>query len=136
MDAIICEFRYSSSGADGEQILRDGLRKYPGNDALAQIYLEKIPEIYFSKLQIMALLLDGEEKLAAASRQKSLSFEHLVQMLDYYSSIGEPDKAQIEYRIAVRIIDAFEKDFGNQYIKPLYQAMCTSQQKVDTFFEL
>ena len=43
--------------------------------------LEKIPEIYFSKLEYMAYLLKGDAKREAADKQKWLSFESLIKMM-------------------------------------------------------
>lgn len=43
--------------------------------------LEKIPEIYFSKLECVTYLLKGDVKRGAADKQKWLSFESLIKMM-------------------------------------------------------
>ena len=154
--------------AKAEQILREGLKRFPGNDIilnnllytldyktradevislcktliestkyddvkydacriLACCYkengqndlikptLEIIPEIYFSKLELMASLLDGEDSYEAAQKQKNLSAEDLIDMLivagKHLKEIGEIEKANSQFRIALKVMDAFEEDF-------------------------
>ena len=151
-----------------EQILRDGLQRFPGNDIilnyllytidnhtrtdelitlcktliestkndsikydacriLASCYkengqndlikptLEKIPEIYFSKLELMALLLDGKDSYEAAQKQKDISAENLIDMLittgKRLKETGENEIAYNQLIIAQKIIDAFSEDF-------------------------
>lgn len=167
----ICDEAYKYRFTDvekSEQILREGLRRFPGNDIilnnllytldyreranevinlcktliestkddsvkydacriLATCYkengqqdlvapiLEKIPEIYFSKLELMASLLEGEESYEAAQRQKNLSAEDLIDMLiitgKYLREAGEEEKALSQFRIALKVMEAFEEDF-------------------------
>lgn len=179
VEAIVDEHSkyWDTDKAKAEQILRDGLKKYPGNDillnclvgvipvperstevielckalvegtryddvkydawrimaeaykasgeyALAKAAIEEIPEIYFTKLQVKALLLDGEDMFEAAVKQKSLSFEHLLEMLmelsDYYAEKGEYEKARIQLQCALGVYDAFKEDFATQYTRKLY----------------
>lgn len=181
VEAIVDEHsRYwDTDKAKAEQILRDGLKKYPGNDvllnclvgvipvpersaevielckalvegtryddvkydayrimaeaykasgeyALAKAAIEEIPEIYFTKLQVKALLLDGEDMFEAAVKQKCLSLGHLLEMLtelsDYYAEKGEYDKARIQLTIARDVYEAFRDDFGTQYTRKIYDA--------------
>ena len=170
VDAICIEaykYRFTDT-AKSESILRNGLKRFPGNDIilnnllytldyktradevialcktliestkddsvkydacriLATCYkengqndlikptLEIIPEIYFSKLELMASLLNGEESYEAAQKQKNISSDDLIEMLvvsgKYLRSIGEEEKALSQFRIAERIICAFEEDF-------------------------
>lgn len=51
-----------------------------GEYDLAKLVLEKIPEIYFSKLQLQALLLEGGDMYAPAWEQKELATETLADM--------------------------------------------------------
>ena len=159
---------WDTDKAKAEQILREGLKKYPGNDVLlncligvipvperssevidlcralianthmddvkydacrilATCYketgqndlirptLELIPEIYFTKLKLMASLLDGEDSYEAAQKQKYLSAEDLIDMVivagKHLKENGENEKANSQFRIALKIIDAFEDDF-------------------------
>ena len=169
-----------------EQILREGLKKYPGNDILldcltdvlfelgrndevitigkslvestkhddlrfdayrsmAEAYkakgayqlakdaIEHIPEIYFTKLSVAAQLLEGEEMYEAAQKQKNLSAEDLIDMLivagKYLKEIGEIEKANSQFRIALKVMDAFEEDFiENKWFKAtVYE--CTNDQR-------
>ena len=167
----ICHEAYKyrfSDAARSEQILREGLQRFPGNDIilnnllytldytaradevirlcktliestkddsvkydacriLACCYkengqidlikpvLEKIPEIYFSKLELMASLLEGEESYEAAQKHKNISAEDLIDMLlivgKRLKENGEIEKANAQFRIAQKIMAAFEEDF-------------------------
>ena len=150
--------------AKAEQILREGLKRFPGNDIilnnllytldfktradevislcktliestkyedvkydacriLACCYeengqkdliaptLEMIPEIYFTKLGLMASLLDGEESYEAAQKQKNICVYDLIDMLiiiaKHLKEKGEIEKAKSQLKIAQKIIDAF-----------------------------
>ena len=154
-----------------EKILRDGLKRFPGNDIilnnllcvldykdqadetisicksliestkddevkydacriLAMCYkengqydlikptLEKIPEIYFTKLEVMATLLDDNDGYVAAHRQKNLSAESLIDMLivvaKHLQKKEEMQKAKIQLDIALKVIDAFQADYAEQ----------------------
>ena len=154
--------------AKAEQILRDGLKRFPGNDnilnnllytldyktradevislcktliestkyddvkydacrMLAACYktngqddlvaptLELIPEIYFSKLELEARLLEGEESYEAAQKHKNICADDLVDMLiiigKHLLEKGEIEKAKSQLKIAQKIIDVFADDF-------------------------
>ena len=89
--------------------------KENGQVDLIEPTLEMIPEIYFSKLELMASLLDGEDSYEAAQKQKNISAEDLIDMLmiagKYLKSRGENEKASSQFRIAKKIMDAFSEDF-------------------------
>ena len=89
--------------------------KENGQVDLIEPTLEMIPEIYFSKLELMASLLDGEESYEAAQKQKNISAESLIDMLmiagKYLKNRGENEKASSQFRIAKKIMDAFSEDF-------------------------
>lgn len=161
------KYRFSDS-AKSENILREGLQRFPGNDIilnnllytldyrsradevialcktliestrddsvkydacriLATCYkenghidlikptLEIIPEIYFSKLELMASLLSGEDSYEAAQKQKNISAEDLIDMLivagKRLKERGENEKAVSQFRIAQKVMDAFTDDF-------------------------
>lgn len=162
------KYRFNGDMEKSEQILRDGLQRFPGNtkilncllytldyqkradevitlcktliesckddavkyDAcriLALCYkengqneligpiLEKIPEIYFTKLELVASLLSGEVSYEAAQKQKNISAEELINMLiitgKHLREIGENEKAVSQFNIALKIMEAFEEDF-------------------------
>lgn len=162
------KYRYVDDMEKSEQILRDGLKRFPGNEKLlncllctldyqnrseevidicktliesckedeikydvcrilAMCYkengqdeliapiLERIPEIYFTKLELVATLLRGEKAYEAAQKQKNISAEELINMLiivgKHLREMGEKEKADAQFRIALKIMEAFEEDF-------------------------
>jgi transcriptional regulator with XRE-family HTH domain len=89
--------------------------KENGQNDLIKPTLERIPEIYFTKLELMASLLSGEDSYEAAQKQKNLSAEDLIDMLiitgTRLKEIGETEKANSQFRIAKKVMDAFSEDF-------------------------
>ena len=89
--------------------------KENGHDELVEPTLEMIPEIYFTKLELMATLLEGEDAYEAAQKQKNISAEDLIDMLiitgKHLMAQGEREKALSQLRIAQKIMDAFAEDF-------------------------
>ena len=181
VEEIVAEHsRCWNDKAKCEKLLRDGLKKYPGNDmllncligvipvperasevielcktliaatrldevrfdacrimaeayhsigeyALAKNAIEKIPELYFTKLGVAAGLLEGEDRFKAAIKQKSISFEDLLDMLeilaDHYAARGETEKALIQLDEAQHILLAVKDDFATPYTRSLYEAV-------------
>lgn len=78
-----------------------------GDQALVRPTLEQIPEIYFSKLELAANLLTGDEALEAARMQAGLSRDDLLDMLsrmsELYRQKGDVDKAA-EYAALTRAV--------------------------------
>jgi hypothetical protein len=74
-----------------------------------------IPEIYFSKLELMASLLDGEDSYEAAQKHKNIAVDDLIDMLiiigKHLKKKGEIEKANSQFRIAQKVMDAFKEDF-------------------------
>lgn len=162
------QYRYDGDMEKAEQILREGLQRFPGNtsilncllytldyqkradevinlcktlietckedevkydacrilaecykengqEELVSVTLEKIPEIYFTKLELVASLMNGEASYEAAQKQKNISAEELINMLiiagKYLRENGEEEKAVSQFRIALKIMEAFEEDF-------------------------
>lgn len=103
---------------DALRILADTYHQ-TGQQALVEPTLEKIPEIYFTKLQQMAFLLEGEKSLDAAWRQMGLSFDETVDMLlvmrDRLREKGEEDKAEKYERIAKGILEVFRREEGERF---------------------
>ncbi|MBQ1233076.1 MAG: helix-turn-helix domain-containing protein [Clostridia bacterium] len=89
--------------------------KENGQDDLIAPTLELIPEIYFSKLELMASLLDGDESYEAAQKHKNICDEDLVDMLliagKRLQERGENEKAASQFKIAQKVVDAFKDDF-------------------------
>ena len=175
--------------AEAERILREGLKRFPGNDIilnnllytldyktraeevitlcktliestkddsvkydacriLASCYrengqsdlvkptLEIIPEIYFSKLELMASLLDGDESYEAAQKQKNISAEDLIDMLiiagKRLMENGETKKALSQFKIAQKVIDAFAEDFveGRWFSTTVYEHASEQRKEI------
>ncbi len=192
VEAIVNEHsRYwDTDKRKAEQIIRDGLKKYPGNDILlncligvlelpersdevisvakaliestrydevrfdayrimAEAYaaqgdlsaakdaIEHIPEIYFTKLEVAARLLSGEEMYEAAQKQKNISAEDLIDMLiitgKYLLEQGEGEKAATQFHIAQKVIDAFEEDFvETKWFKAtVYEYTCEQRKEIE-----
>lgn len=96
----LCKRAFAVRGerpAEAESILREGLRRYPndeiilnhlvyvldeqGKQALLREELNAIPELYFTKLELKATLLDGDEAYEAALDQKGQSLGLAIEML-------------------------------------------------------
>ncbi len=76
--------------------------------------LEHIPEIYFSRLELDAKMLTGNERFKAAHKHKRLCADDIIDMLlilaDCYEEKGENDKAVSQLKTAVKIIESFSGD--------------------------
>ena len=83
-----------------------------GYQALVKPTLEQIPEIYFTKLELDAELLEGEEALKAAVNQANISRNDLVSMTarasQLYRERGELEKAEDYARLAKAVYAMFE----------------------------
>jgi len=90
-----------------------------GQQALVEPTLEQIPEIYFTKLEQMALLLEGDKALKAARSHMGLCTEQMVNMLfilrDGYKEKGQNEEAARYEAIAKGVLQSFlevkEKNF-------------------------
>ncbi len=112
--------------------------KESGRRDLIKPTLEKIPEIYFTKLELMASLLDGEDSYKAAQMQKNLSAESLIDMLiiigKHLKENGEPEKAALQFRIAQKVMDAFEEDFleSKWFKTTIYEYTREQRKEIET----
>lgn len=83
-----------------------------GEQALVKPTLEQIPEIYFSKVELAAKLLEGEEALKAAVLQAVLSRDDLLDMLSrtaqLYHEKGEDGKAADYADLTKKVYALFE----------------------------
>ena len=109
--------------------------KENGQVDLIKPTLKMIPEIYFTKLELMASLLDGEDSYEATQKQKNISAENLIDMLiiagKYLKKLGENEKAISQFRIAKKIMDAFSEDFveNKWFNSTVYE--CTSDTRCE-----
>ena len=83
-----------------------------GQQALVKPTLEQIPEIYFTKLELMADLLEGEDALKAALNQADISRNDLISMTARASKLdrerGEAEKAADYARLSRAVFAMFE----------------------------
>jgi len=83
-----------------------------GQQALVAPTLEKIPEIYFSKLELMAKYLEGDEAMQAARDEAGLSRDDLLEMLarisQLYRQAGDSGKAAHYAELTRRVYALFE----------------------------
>ena len=120
------------SETNEETIKYDALRflafayKRKGENDYAKTIVEKIPEIYFTKLGIAAYIYEGQEKFNAADKQKWISFQEVLEMMfkiyEYYLLINEKEKAKEELENAVILLKimnhpSFNEDFLSYFEK-------------------
>ncbi|MBO5109958.1 MAG: helix-turn-helix transcriptional regulator [Clostridia bacterium] len=93
--------------------------KAKGDIISAEAAIEQIPEIYFTKLSELAFLLDGPRKREAAEKQKWISFEDLLQMMEKlaecYEAEGDKEKAMEELQKALQLIPILENSSFDEY---------------------
>lgn len=103
---------------DALRILADTYHQ-TGQQALVEPTLEQIPEIYFTKLQQMATLLEGEKSLDAAQKQMGLSLDETIEMLlvmrDRFHEKGEDAEARKYERMAKGILEAVRREEGERF---------------------
>lgn len=82
-----------------------------GQQALVKPTLEEIPEIYFSKLELDAKLLEGDEALEAARMQAGISRDDLLDMLsrmsELYRTKGDAVKADKYAALTRQVYELF-----------------------------
>ena len=112
---------------DALRILADTYHQ-TGQQALVEPALEQIPEIYFTKLQQMAFLLEGEKSLDAAWKQFGLSLEETVDMLliirDRLREKGQLDDASKYARIVKGISEVFRVEEGAAFETGSFYQWC------------
>ncbi|MBQ9746531.1 MAG: helix-turn-helix transcriptional regulator [Clostridia bacterium] len=102
--------------------------KDKGDLKSAEAAINQIPEIYFTKLTEAAFVLEGKPKFEAAEKQKWISFENLLQMMEKlaecYEAEGNPEKAAAEREKALKLIPIMEHkafDVYAEYFKEKLQ---------------
>lgn len=97
---------------DAIRILADTYHQ-TGAQPLVGPTLELIPEIYFTKLEQMALLLEGDESLTAAKQHLGLCLDQMLDMLSvvqaWLSESGQQEESEKCGRIATQVADIFLK---------------------------
>lgn len=94
-----------------------------GEYDFARATLERIPELYFTRLSAAAEILRGKDKYDAANAQKWVCLELLVDMMRelaaYYSAEGEAERAEVEKQTARQLIALFEP--SRDWVRELYR---------------
>lgn len=115
-----------AESTDQADIRYDALRflayayKAKGDLKSAEAAINQIPEFYFTKLTEMAFLLEGKPKLEAAEKQKWVSFENMIQMMEkiaeYDESVGLMEEAVKERKKALKLISDMENNAFDGYV--------------------
>ena len=92
----------------------------------AKAVLDQIPELYFTKLELDAELLEGEDSRVSAEKQKWLSFETLIDMLGILSKraaeTGDWERAVRKLEGALAVLEAMaaerQDSSGGPWITP------------------
>lgn len=94
--------------------------KAKGDLKSAEAAIEQIPEIYFTKLTEIAYLLEGTAKFNAAEKQKWISFENVLQMMEKlaecYEANGQNAAAIAEREKALKLISILENNSYDVYM--------------------
>ena len=137
--ALIEGTKYDDVRYDACRILAEAYQSV-GEYQLMKAAIENIPEIYFTKLELDAKMLAGDDAFEAAEKQKRLSADSLVDMLrilaDKYEEKGEPENAVVQLGIAKSVIEVFREDVnGSAFTKTLYQAREDEIKEIDARIE-
>ena len=128
-------------GAKHEDVRYDAMRilaetyKEQGEYALCKAAIAQIPEIYFSKQQLDALLLEGEDMFGAAWGQKHVAAQDLLHMFlrlsDYYQSKGQLNQAKSQLTMLIAIGDTLQSDLEDQngYYPRCYREITEAAKK-------
>lgn len=85
-----------------------------GKQSLVEPTLERIPEIYFTKLELMAALLEGEAARDAACRQLHINLISSVELLRRLQEIGTPEERVQTRQVLQNILSALRVAVGPQ----------------------
>ncbi len=116
--ALVEGTKYDDVRLDAWRIMAQAYESL-GEYAMMKDALAHIPEIYFTRLQLDAEMLRGDERLEPAHKQKRLSADGTIDMLlllaDFYEEKGERDMALAQLRCAKAVIEAFREDVNVAY---------------------
>lgn len=83
-----------------------------GQQNLVKPTLEQIPEVYFSKLELAAKLLDGEDAMHSAQTHASICRDDLLDMLSRISQLyrqqGDNEKADVYGNLTRQVYTLFD----------------------------
>lgn len=133
--SLIESTKYDDVKYDALRIMAETYRDM-GELSSAKEAIEQIPEIYFTRNELGAQLLEGKDKYHDAVIQKSLSAQMLVDMMlalaEVYIERGLYEKAKSELSMIERVVEAMKDDipldasdlefgdFGTEYGRTFY----------------
>ena len=123
--ALIASTRDDEVKYDAIRILADTYSQL-GKQDLVEPTLEQLPEVYFTKLEQMALLLEGEKAAKAAQAHMGLCMDQLFDMLmvlrGYADEQGDGAEAEKYRRIALDFADVFRRNDPRAFAEdPMYR---------------
>lgn len=96
-----------------------------GKSDMVQPVLNQIPEFYFTKLECLAKLTDGQQSFNAAQLQMNLSGSSLVEMLrimeGYYVDTGDAEKSSLCKKLAEGVLIFFRNEGAKSLELPGYE---------------
>lgn len=99
-----------------------------GQKGLCADTLERIPELYFTKLQCMAHLLDSDASMNAAQKQLFLDFESMINMFSVIKERlvekKELAEAKMWCKLAVGILEAILKERDAGFLSETFVLLC------------
>ena len=98
---------------DAERILIETYSEL-GEKGLVHEHINNIPEIYFTKLELIACLTDGVDAVNAAVDQKNqsvcLAIKMLIQIINYYGEMDDLNIVHNQYEILKMLVSILEHD--------------------------
>ena len=95
-----------------------------GKKELVRPALDRIPEFYFTKLELIAKLMPGQESLDAAQLQMNLSGRTMVEMLEImaqrFAEQGDREKHALCTNLITGLRDVFRNNHGHILELPGY----------------
>lgn len=130
---------YDEIRLDAYRILAEAYKSI-GEYMLMKETVEKIPEIYFTKLSVSAELFEGKDRFEPAIKQQKLSLENAVNMsivvAEHYINNNEHEKAKIHLAMAKDIITATKRDFYTEYTKSMFECFSDQLKHIDDLTRL
>lgn len=132
--ALIESTKYDDVKYDALRILAETYHDM-GEYESTKVTIQQIPEIYFTKLELDALLLEGDDMFESACRQKYQSACMLIEMLKqlskYYRQKGDTEKEKQQMKIAMNVVSAFKDDeMVKYYDQTIYQMLSEEIKKL------
>lgn len=123
-ERLVSETAFDDVKYDSLRFLTHAYKKR-GEDEYAKATVNKIPELYFTKLGVAAYVLEGEEKRDAAEKEKWIAFQELLEMMfklyEYYTETGNVEKAQKEITDAISLMELMNNSNFNEDFLPFFK---------------